>query len=834
MFQARAIGLWALLFTGPAAAESVSIELTPRGALKLQLLARDPNAAASLGGALVRSLGCTPAGVAVSAIGTASAYRAQCVGVFHRNGQVLDGQIKFGGFRQALIKSSSDVIDVDIGIPDAPYWRAAFPRGWDRVYRNGVIHRTATIEPRELPAHPIKVAVGYRAAELGMILAPAPMMVLLALSLIVFLNRRVAGKAASVDPRALWFAYVRSVAWGLTALFFLWAAIWASISGAFAGDAEVWALFSIWNGRSAPAGRIMGLFLYLLPSFFGALLCWLWVPKAFEGLRETRYGPIDGMRLFLFPALALILPACWTISAFGALAGFETRHAAMRLVTAMAAGLLCRFAIRHGRARRARLLPAGELSDRLQVLARQCGVKLGEVHVVPVGAAPLAEPLEIEENRVAISGYALDVLTPAEIEAEAARRWSLPFNSMPDLRRVLILFVSLIAGMAVSLALTFLLGIVLFFLHLHATTILARISLALAIGWALVIGGLINRWLTQRSIRRATALVGDPEALAGASRKLAVIFNWSAPPTIRSIATAPAVSCSPAALVFSSSWRSLVRNVQAEGTLLTLSIPPILIALATRAGIIPPTTRWYAYLAGMCLALMLHSTVSKVADCWAYRHLRKKLAAKMQIAGSENTIFVGLSPEPRALVYDGAFDWDVGFLTLSAGRLDYNGEQARFTLRRDQVTDLRIAPGAPHWSDPHWVYLSWRDGESGGEGTIPLILPRVESPWRLTKQVRGLHSRLSAWQRGDGQGAKAPARPALGLPSFPPVTAAPAPKQLPAMVATIALAGIFTSLLARFPVASEATVYFALVWTANALWDLAGHRLTPPPETAAT
>jgi hypothetical protein len=41
------------------------------------------------------------------------------------------------------------------------------------------------------------------------------------------------------------------------------------------------------------------------------------------------------------------------------------------------------------------------------------------------------------------------------------------------------------------------------------------------------------------------------------------------------------------------------------------------------------------------------------------------------------------------------------------------------------------------------------------------------------------------------------------------------------------------SYLARFPISSEATVYFALVWTASILWEQFGHLVTTRVETTA-
>ncbi len=83
---------------------------------------------------------------------------------------------------------------------------------------NGVVHRTGVVEPRELPARAIHVALGYRSADLVLIFGPLPYSLLLTVLLLVRLNGS-AKKARQMDPRALWFSYRRSVAWGMTGLF---------------------------------------------------------------------------------------------------------------------------------------------------------------------------------------------------------------------------------------------------------------------------------------------------------------------------------------------------------------------------------------------------------------------------------------------------------------------------------------------------------------------------------------------------------------------------------------------------------------------------------------
>ena len=266
---------------------------------------------------------------------------------------------------------------------------------------------------------------------------------------------------------------------------------------------------------------------------------------------------------------------------------------------------------------------------------------------------------------------------------------------------------------------------------------------------------------------------------------------------------------------------------------LTLWTIPIAVALAVRAGAISAAARWQAYLAGMALALLLRVTFRKIVSWWSYRNLRSKIGAAMQVAESEGVIFVGLSPEARVLVYDGFSDWDAGFMTLSKDRLDYRGEQARFTLRCEQVTEVRIGTGAPQWDDPQWVFLSWCDAASGRAGTIPLILSRARSPWRHAAEVRKLYRALLAWKNGAAQPAMGADHPDWGLPVLPTGIGTPLPNLLPTAAAMIAVFSISMSIVAHFPIVSEATLYFALVWTANVLWDLVGHRFAAPVETAA-
>ena len=839
MAQTWTVGLLILLPVVPAVAESVSIELTPAGILSLQLTAADQAMSGQLGAALGRSLGCRLNDVTEDFAGGQWVFRASCAGVFQRRGQVLDGQLKFAAFRQALTKASIDNIAVAVALPNTPYARGVFPKAWDRTCRNGVIHYTGDVEPRELPARAIHVAVGYRAAELALIFGPLPLTLFFAMVLLVWVNLAGA-QAPQMDPRALWFSYRRSLTWGVMGIFLFWAGAWAAISGAFGGETDAWALYRVWNGGSVVAGKLLATFCSLFPALLIALSCLVWTPKSFAALREPRHRFLDTMKMLLLPAMALIVPAWWTIAAFDAVGRGDWMHVFSKLCVAVTVGMFFRFALRSGRSHRASMLESGEAYDRLQALAARSGVLLNEIRVAPMRAAVLADPVEVEGGRVVLSAYVVETLEPSEIEAEIARRWSLPLRQYTEARQVLLWFLSLGAGMVLSLVVVFFLGVGLMLLRIHAQTVLTRMSMPLAVAWAVIVWRGTYAWLVRRANRRAAVLVGCPEIVARAAGKIAAMqmapWKWrraSGAPAGETPAAAPQpVSPSlQSPRIFSSSWRATFSNVKAEAMILTLSLPPVAVAIAVRAGLIPVAARWLAYLAGMAMALLLRSTFSKLVDCWSYRRLRNRIGAKMRMAEREGVFFVGLSPEPRPLVYDGNWEWDAGFLTLSGDQLDYQGEQARFTLQRGQVSEIRVGSGAPHWSDPHWVHLSWHDKESGQSGTIPLIVPRVRSPWRHGADVRELHRLLLAWKTAATQAAQPTDRPDWGLPVFPAVAGAPPPGQLPQMAATILVSCLGLSLMAHFPIGSEATFYFALVWTVNVLWDLFGHRLAALPET---
>jgi hypothetical protein len=535
------------------AAQTVSIEITPQGPLRLAVAASDMATATNVGAALAKSLGCAAGGADFGEVGTGT-FRMMCSGVLKRHGQVVDGQLRFAGFRQALMKRPVDEVTIDVAMHCGPYIRTGIPKSWDETCSDGVIHRRATLEPRELPTRPIRIAIGYRTLELAMIFAPLPGVVLLAVGLLAWLNRA-AGKARGIDVRALWFSYVRAWSLGLTGIFVLWEAWWTGITGSLGGHLDVWALYSVWNGRSVVGGRLVATGVYVATLLYLAVLSTYWSPAVFAVLRESRRRFVAGLKTLLVPALGLIWPLLWILSAFGSLEHGQPDGFAVHLLESACFSLMLYIAIRSGRKRRTQKLQQGELRARLSALSQRCRTGMYDARVVPVVQGTIVEPLEAEGGRVALSDFVADTFEPAEIEAAVARCWSMPMHTYPWIRSVLMMLAALVAGALVSVATLVILNTPLAFLEgllkIRLPILSGQLALPLALLCAVPAYRLAEGWMVRRADRRAAVLLGDAELVTQVAAKLAATrmapWKWGraadeapAAPAAASPETAPA------------------------------------------------------------------------------------------------------------------------------------------------------------------------------------------------------------------------------------------------------------------------------------------------------
>src|SRR5262249_32371507 len=132
---------------------------------------------------------------------------------------------------------------------------------------------------------------------------------------------------------------------------------------------------------------------------------------------------------------------------------------------------------------------------------------------------------------------------------------------------------------------------------------------------------------------------------------------------------------------------------------------------------------------------------------------------------------VGLAPADRPRVYEGLAHWDLGFLFLRSDLICYVGEETGFSLRYDQVTDLRFGPGNPSWLRNRRVYIAWKDDERQASGVFSIASASPESAWKIHSKTNDLYRQLNRWR--DSKGASRPLPEALAkleTPQFREVT----------------------------------------------------------------
>jgi hypothetical protein len=231
-------------------------------------------------------------------------------------------------------------------------------------------------------------------------------------------------------------------------------------------------------------------------------------------------------------------------------------------------------------------------------------------------------------------------------------------------------------------------------------------------------------------------------------------------------------------LVFSSAFRrqAAVRTMWTFFT--SLLLPPTLVAVAVywtdREGV----PRWSVLGGGVVLTCVVVLLRENFAPLRTYATLRRRLTDRYKADGFDvealGGTFVSFSPDGTPRFYEGWTVWDFGFFWLIGDRLCYHGEQAKFVLSREQVTQVCLGPGMPRWWPVPYVYVSWHDPERGTSGVFHLRPGQVRSMRELRRASLDLEKTLQQWRQQGAAEAELPAPLAeLSSPSLGDVTSTP-------------------------------------------------------------
>jgi len=231
----------------------------------------------------------------------------------------------------------------------------------------------------------------------------------------------------------------------------------------------------------------------------------------------------------------------------------------------------------------------------------------------------------------------------------------------------------------------------------------------------------------------------------------------------------------PEERVFSTMQKAAAAARLSWTLLFVMALTPAVVAwLVRQTGAVVPL-RWLLYALGSGMTLLVWLAVLNLAPVKAYPNMARRLRARLEGDGSHlgGAVFVGLAPSDAPRVYEGFYDWDVGYLLLGGDRICYLGDGTSFCLSREAIQDIRLGPGPPGWLRSQRLYVTWRDPESSTRHTLNIRPADASSLLDICRRMEPFSRMLIEWWHG---GAALPPAdsdlPNLGPPGWGEVTSA--------------------------------------------------------------
>ncbi len=447
-------------------------------------------------------------------------------------------------------------------------------------------------------------------------------------------------------------------------------------------------------------------------------------------------------------------------------------------IAAALAGLVAAGACRQRLAKRQGMeliaLSSGELRDRVTALAKAAGVRLGQLYVVPMSRSRMANAFAVRADVVVLTDWLVEQLERREVDAILAHELGhLKLRHTRWLALASVAAASLVGSLAV-------------FVPMPAVIALAVLAMILA-------PRMLSRRFEGAADAQAVKLCGDPEALIRALVRVShlnhVPVSWSVsaektlthPSTERrahAIGAAAGLSAeriaelladpgpvtdryalpataTPGGKAFSTTWKAAAARRVGLWTLLAGTFAPAAAFAATAMLHWPrlasvPVALACAFFAMLGVADLLGSRIVLA--------LKARLVARLTPARGAH--FVTLAPGPAMRVYEGFYDWDLGFLAIEDDALAYTGEEASLRIPRACVDAVELHPGPPSWLAAPRVALAWSDPATGRNGVLLLRPAEATTVLSLRVHAAMLAQDLRAWCARTPAGAEHACSPA--------------------------------------------------------------------------
>jgi Zn-dependent protease with chaperone function len=646
----------------------------------------------------------------------------------------------------------------------------------------------------------IYIALGYSSDYVARIAGVLGFLLLIPIALTIWFRRRARSVPEDSKPSVI-FAYRRFITWTALGGALIW---WTALDLL---HADAFAEFVAPASNSDDGG---------LMSFLPWILLWL-PPVIVYFLCLALSSPIHSLRGVTRTQSQVIRQSFWTVARFAvpvplAVLGINELFSAPRVGVllfgaAIFAGRMIQRMLADSVGMELHAVTTGELRDRAFAIAQQAKAKLNQLYVLPAERIRMANAFAHAASNIFLTDYLLKNLSRREVDAVIGHEVA-HLQKKHIRTRMLVVF-------GVVLALTFatawseqwipsgfptgpvVFGFVLFLVFFVSRrnefdadagsvkltgdaeamiTSLARISRlnTMPIHWGKLDEKMLTHPSTLRRIGHIARAAGIPET------RMAELLNQSAAPPA-DVYPIPATAL-PSGKVFSSRYKTRLSQSMAWIMMLSAAAFPAFVALAIRWAHFSGTSLTIAYAAGIPLSIAMGAVLANFLPMRGSPKLEAALRKKFDKENTPpeflNGLFVSLAPDSRPLIYEGNWSWDVGFLSVSENRLSFLGEEARFSLTREQISSVSGGPGPISWFRVQSVYVAWQD-TAGNARVFNLRPVRCVSMLEMARKTRQLADELEKWHRGiplspgsllSPSSRDARAEEPLGLPGFGGVT----------------------------------------------------------------
>ena len=735
-----------------------------------------------------------------------ASYFAKCRLPASGSGLLHEYRFATAPLRNYALHHELELLGIQLTLPDTEVRETAPPtKGFDfsqrripektRRHFDAVRSFSWRVDSSAIPES-VLVRVGYDSAAVQRRAALLLSALLLPILLAFWLRRR-AVNARVADKPSVWFSYIRCQQWLLNGSLVAW---WASAETAHLSG---YLRFLLSTGPSQPTWIL---------SFVSALASWmppvaLWVvctvisQPVQEKLRGLSWTRKELALQAIYSLCSALLPLLLIIRGFVAATRGEFRVLMVCLVAAFLVKLVAANRLVKLLGIQPQALTTGELRDAAFNVAHRLGVKLQQVYVIPAGKVQMANAFARKGNTIAFTDYLLRRMSRREVNYILGHELShLRLKHLQKLSFAIVggLFACTTAQMMM-------------FRTYLPDSVFVRYGLFFVIMTA---GPYFwSRRFEFQADAGAVETTGDPEGAISALFKLSSLnmhpLQWSKwsekwlthPSTLRRaqaiakkakipVERIPEIAQTavqqdsryaipPSAIAGNKLHSSTKKMNDVRWITFTMLGAKLLIptafALLVKFVSMSPSSDRMAYLVGAIVTLAVYLLLFNIISTRRLRSIIPMLKSKLQTEGVQvegwRGVPVALAPAAVPRTYEGHLHWDLGFLFIQSDRICYWGEETRFTLRREQISDIKTGPGSPVLLALDRIYVAWRDTERSTCGVFSLASAEPGTLLALRRRTKDLLVQLLQWYKESSTSRSLP-QPlnSLSTPQFGNVT----------------------------------------------------------------